>query len=113
MPKVYVCFTVFILTWLSALGLIVLVELDAIAGLPQPLARGVAAMVAGLSVVGSCCLYLWSLRDEKRYSKDLLDDDMAEQLYTQQLLKESKARLQEAKQMAERVRQYRLLSEKC
>lgn len=101
MSKVQVCFIVFIGSWLCAIGLIVLVELDAIAGLPQPLARGVAAMIAGLSVVATCGLYLWSLRDEKSYSKDLLDDAIADQLHTARVLQESKDRLAAVRQERE------------
>ena len=90
MSKVQVCFIVFIGSWLCAIGVIVLVESEAIQGLSQPIGRLIATLIAGLSTIIGFCLYLWSLRQETSYSKDLLDDAIAEELHYARVLQESK-----------------------
>ena len=93
LSKVQVCFIVFIGSWLCAIGFIVLVEVEAIRGLSQPIGRLIGVFIASASVWFSCALYLWSLRQETSYSKDILDDAIAEELHYARVLQESKDRL--------------------
>ena len=93
MSRVQVCFIVFIGSWLCAIGFIIAIEAGAIWGLELPILRLIGVFMASAAVWFSCALYLWSLRQETSYSKDLLDDAIADQLHTARVLQESKDRL--------------------